>query len=328
MTRAVVLFSGGLDSMLALRILQQQGLEVEALNIRTIYTGCQATAARVAVAMGARLTVVGVDDDYLEVIRNPMYGYGKGVNPCIDCRIYMCRMAKRFMEEVGACVVASGEILGQRPMSQKRQHFEVIARRSGLEGLLLRPLSARLLPPTVAEREGVIDRDKLHDFSGRGRRALIKLAERLGISRPPSPSTGCALTEPSFGRRVRDLLRFQPAAGRWDFDLLNHGRHFRFDEQAKIIVGRNSADNAALESFASGEGAPGVVLLLPEGFRGPHVLVTGVASDSAMEFAGALMLRFSGRGAGDRGGVRLEQSGKVRQLEAKWDEAAGSVSPL
>ena len=256
MPRAVVLFSGGLDSMLSLRILQEQGLEVEALNVRTIYACCRATAAQTAVAMGARLTVLSVGDDYLDVIRNPLYGYGKGVNPCIDCRIYMCRMAKQFMQEVGACVVATGEILGQRPMSQKRDHLRVIARRSGLEGRLLRPLSAKLLEPTVTEREGSIDRQRLYDFNGRGRKRLIELAHLLGVPQIPSPSTGCALTEPLFAPRVRDLMQHDPLAVRWDFELLSYGRHLRFDVQTKVVIGRNASENAALRSFALREDAP------------------------------------------------------------------------
>ena len=191
MPRAVALFSGGLDSMLSVRILQQQRFEVDALNIRTLYSCCQAAAAQAAGILGTRLTVLSVGDDYLEVVRNPLYGYGKGVNPCVDCRIYMCQMARRFMEEVDACVVVTGEVAGQRPMSQK----------------------------------------KLYDFSGRGRRPLI---------------------EP-----------------------LNHGRHFRFDEQTKIVVGRCAKENATLRLLAAREDAPGAVLLVPGDFRGPNALVVG-----------------------------------------------------
>ncbi len=281
--------------MLSIRILQRQGFDVEALNVRTIYSCCQATAAQTAAALGARLTVIPVGDDYLDVIRNPRYGYGRGVNPCIDCRIHMCRMARQFMEEVGACVVVTGEVAGQRPASQKKHQLDIIARRSGLQGRLLRPLSARLLPPTVVELEGIVDREKLYAFNGRGRRPLIELASALGIPELPSPSTGCALTEPLFAPRVRDLMQYHPDATRWDFELLNHGRHLRFDRQTKIAVGRNAGDNAALRMMAAREDAPESALLVPKDFRGPDALVAGEISPPALQFAGSLMLRYARR---------------------------------
>jgi len=333
MPRAVALFSGGLDSMLAICVLQAQGFDVEALNIRTIYSCCQATAAQSASALGARLTVVPVGDDYLEVVRNPLYGYGKGVNPCIDCRIYMCRMAKRFMEEMGACVVVTGEIAGQRPMSQNKHQLDIIARRSGLDGRLLRPLSAKLLPPTVVELEGIVDREQLYDFNGRGRRRLIELADALGIRKSgiaelPPPSTGCALTEPTFATRVRDLMQFHPGAMRWDFELLNHGRHFRFNAQTKVVLGRSGEDNTALRGMAARRHAPETALLMPENFRGPDALVVGSAGSPAWEFAGAWMLRYGGRADASQPRVRLSQAGQLRVISVRADESARTAKTL
>ena len=319
--------------MLSVRIMQAQGFDVEALNVRTIYSCCRATAAQAAVAWGARLTVISVGDDYLEVIRNPSYGYGKGVNPCIDCRIYMCRMAGRLMKELGACVVATGEIVGQRPMSQKRHQLDLIARRSGLEGRLLRPLSAKLLRPTAVELEGLVDRQKLYDFNGRGRRQLIALAEKLGIAESgiaeiPSPSTGCALTEPSFATRVRDLMQSTPGAVRWDFELLSHGRHFRFDRRTKIVLGRSANENATLRLFAVREDAPQAALLVPENFPGPEALVVGQPRGSALRFAGALMLRYAPRADPQNARVRVTQSGGHRVTGILPDAAAQSVLTL
>jgi len=333
MPRAVALFSGGLDSMLSVRILQEQGFEVEALNIRTLYSCCQATAVRAAVALDARLTVITVGDDYLEVLRNPSYGYGKGVNPCIDCRIYMCRLAGRMMNEVGACLVATGEIVGQRPMSQKRHQLDLIARRSGLEGRLLRPLSAKLLQPTVVELEGLVDRRRLYDFNGRGRRKLIELAMELGIpdsgiGAVPSPSTGCALTEPSFATRVHDLMQSKPDAVRWDFELLNHGRHFRFDRRTKIVLGRNANENAALRLFAAREDAPEVALLVSESFPGPEALVIGETTGAALRLAGALMLRYASRADPHNAQVLVTQSGSSQVISIRIDAAAQVLTPL
>lgn len=330
---AVVLFSGGLDSMLSVRVMQAQGFDVEALNIRTIYSCCQATSARTATALGARLTVTSVADDYLEVIRNPSYGYGKAVNPCVDCRIYMCQMAGRLMKQIGASVVVTGEIVGQRPMSQKRHQLDLIARRSGLEGRLLRPLSAKLLKPTDVELQGLVNRQELYDFNGRGRRKLIELAERLGVAEPdsgelPTPSTGCALTEPSFAPRVRDLMQFNPDAIRWDFELLSHGRHFRFDRRTKIVLGRNERENAFLQLLALRDDAPRAALLAPDDFRGPEALVTGEITDLAVRFAGALILRYAGRGDSAAVQVRIIQSGSHRVISVEPDAKAQSAAML
>jgi hypothetical protein len=328
MPRAVALLSGGLDSMLSVRVMQQQGFEVEALNIRTIYSCCQATASQAALALDTRLTVVSVEDDYLEVIRNPLYGYGKGVNPCIDCRIHMCRMAKRFMEEVNACVVVTGEIAGQRPMSQKKHQLQIIACRSGLDGRLLRPLCAKLLPPTIAELEGLVDRQQLYDFNGRGRRQLIDLAARLNVSQVQSPSTGCALTEPSFAPRVHDLLQFCPNAIRWDFELLNFGRHFRIDRQSKIVLGRNIDDNAAIRLLAARDDVPEAALLVPLQFPGPEALVVGRVTATALQFAGALILRYARPPNPHDRQARLTQSHNYRVILIRPDQAAESAMPL
>jgi len=328
MHRAVVLFSGGLDSVLAARLLQEQGLEVEALNVCTMYTSVEAVAAEAAGRIGVKLTVHHAGDDYLEVIRNPLYGYGKGANPCIDCRIYMCRAAKRLMERIGACAVATGEVVGQRPMSQKRQHLELIARHCGLEDRLLRPLSARLLPPTIPERQRLIRREKLYDFNGRSRRPLIALAAALGIDHGTSPSSGCSLAEPLFARRVHDLLQFCGGASRRDFELLNCGRHFRFDERTKIVIGRNKADNAALEAFATGRDAAGEALLTPQGFRGPAALVLGEPAQPALDFAAALIMRYAGRNATGGGQIRVRRSGETWTTRAEASPEAESAAPL
>lgn len=293
MPRAVALFSGGLDSTLAIRILQLQGFEIEALNIRTTFSCCKTPAAQAAADLGVRLTVLPVADDYVDVIRHPAYGYGKGMNPCIDCRIYMSHMARKFMEEVGACVVITGEILGQRPMSQKRRDLDIISRRSGLQGRLLRPLSARLLPPTIPETEGIIDREKLYDFSGRERTPLVELAQQLGVQWIPQPSTGCALTELTFAPRVRDLLEHQPEATRADFELLSMGRHLRLDQGAKVVVGRDEQENTWLEYFFDREKPEPAALLTPNNFVGPVAIVLGRTDAATRQAAGALLIRYT-----------------------------------
>ena len=217
-------------------------------------------------------------------------------------------MAKRMMEQTDACVVITGEIVGQRPMSQKKHQLAAIDRRSGLHDRLLRPLSAKLLPPTAPEREGLIDREQLYDISGRSRVRLIELAEELGVADTPTPSTGCALTERSFTPRVRDLLEMRPDATRWEFELLNYGRHMRLSEQTKCVVGRDAAENAILRMLAVRDDAAQAALMMPNGFTGPDVLVVGHVDEAALRQGGALLLRYARRGEPGVAEVRLTGS--------------------
>jgi hypothetical protein len=278
--------------MLAIRILQEQGVEVEALNFQTIFTCCKNTAAQAALQLGVPLTVIGQEDDYLDIVRAPRHGYGKGANPCVDCRIYMFHAARRFADERGIDTIVSGEVLGQRPMSQKRRDLLLIANASRLEERLLRPLSARLLPATRAERTGKIDRTRLYGFKGQGRKPLIALAKQFGFSNIPTPSTGCSLTELSFAPKVHDLIQIDPGNRRWDFELLNVGRHLRFDSQTKAVVGRREAENEVLSSMFQRADRRASLLLAPRNFRGPTVLVVGPDSPAARRFAGGLLLRY------------------------------------
>jgi len=314
--------------MLAIRILQQQDIEVEALNFRTIFTCCQDDAGRAARELGVRLTVVGQEDDYLDLVRRPKFGYGRGANPCVDCRIYMFRRARRFMEQVDASMVVSGEVVGQRPMSQKRRDLDVIAHHADLGDRLLRPLSAKLLPPTLPEREGVVDRRRLFGFSGRSRKALIALAHRLGLASIPPPSTGCALTEPQFALKVFDLLHHAPGGRRWDFELLKTGRHHRMNASTKVIVGRGAADNRLLDGFfRQGDAAP-AALLSPENFAGPTALLIGPVTDESLDFAGQLILRYSKVYDADDARLVVEHCGTVRRRLAQPSPHAASLPTL
>jgi hypothetical protein len=328
MPLAIVLLSGGLDSILAVRVLQQQGVAVEAFNVRTPFDFSERPAAQAASELGVPLTVRRVDEDYVELLRRPYFGYGSAVNPCLDCRIYMARMARQFMIERDACVVATGEVLGQRPMSQKRQDLNLIARRAGLEGRLLRPLSARRLDATIPEQEGRIDRERLFDFAGRGRRELMEMAERLGVLRIPSPSPGCALTESSFAPRVRDLFEFSEKATLWDCELLKIGRQFRIDGSHKVVLGRDAEENAALGRLVQQEGAGEATLIEPVDFIGPSAIVCGPGTREMLETVGALMAGYTRQVDPSREEVlvraRRGASGEATELGIQTSDSAAA----
>jgi tRNA(Ile)-lysidine synthase TilS/MesJ len=260
--------------------------------------------------LGLPLEVRDVGSDYLTMLRYPRFGYGKGINPCVDCRIYMCRMAGRMMEEVGAVAVVTGEVLGQRPMSQRRPDLDAVAKHSGLKGRLLRPLSAKLLDPTIPERDGLIDRERLHAFSGRTRRPLLDLADQYGIPALEGPSTGCPLTEPLFAPKVRDLFEHAEDAGWWEFTLLRFGLHYRLDRRTKIVIGRNAEENGALRSLALRSDSPPVALLESSNFAGPDAIVVGEVTESAIETASRMMAQRGRASDTPRPVVRVRRAGQ------------------
>lgn len=279
--RAIVLFSGGLDSLLAASVLKEQGMEVVALNIVTPFHDCTNEASDYADELGLQFVTRTLSEDYMKMVADPCWGYGKAVNPCIDCRIMMCKVASQLLKDTGAAIVATGEVVGQRPNSQKMHQLSLITRQSGLEGKLLRPLSAKVLPPTEAELDGSIDRDRLYTFTGRHRASLISLARsKYGIKRIPQPSTGCLLCEQSFAPRIRDMLRYKRLPSSWDAALLTMGRQIRIDETAKCVVGRRQSDCEALEEHFARNDRSRSLLVLPNNFQGPAaMLVSSLAPD-------------------------------------------------
>lgn len=287
--KAVALLSGGLDSTLAIKILQEQGIEIEAINFQTMFGCCKDDARQVAYELGIKFTMVPVGMDYVDVVKNPKYGVGKGINPCVDCRIYMFDIAKKFMETINASFLVSGEVLGQRPMSQRSDCFESIEKDSHLEGLIVRPLSAKLLEPSLPEKKGIVDRGRLFDIEGRSRARLLELAKRYGIENPPSPSTGCALTEPEFAKKVRDLFQHGNGQERWQFEILKTGRHFRLNSDVKLIMGREASENEYLEYLHPKD----TVLLTPINFSGPTALWVGPFDPDRLESAARMILGYT-----------------------------------
>ena len=246
--KALVLLSGGLDSILATKIILKQGIEVEAINFTSPFCLCGkggCGAHKFADELNIPLKTIRVGNKYLKLLRNPKHGYGKNMNPCLDCRIFMFKQAKEYAKEIGASFVFTGEVLGERPMSQHKKAMYLIEQESGLNNRILRPLSAKLLPETPMEKEGLVDRSKLLAITGRSRKPQIKLAKDLEIFNYPCPSGGCLLTYKEFAAKVRDLFKYKKRVEESDIELLKIGRHFRAGS-SKIIVGRNHQENERL----------------------------------------------------------------------------------
>jgi len=247
-TKALALLSGGLDSTLAVKLLLEQGINVEAINFMSPFCLCKkggCGASDVAKKFSISLKVISVGEDYLRMIRKPKHGYGRNMNPCIDCRIFMLKKAKKYAKETGADFIFTGEVLDERPMSQHLKAMTTIEEEAGLKGKILRPLSAKLLPKTAIEGNGLVSREKLLDIHGRSRKKQIELAKTFAITDYPCPAGGCLLTYKEFADKVRDLFHHKKHVTLKDIALLKLGRHFRFDEN-KIIVGRNEPENKAL----------------------------------------------------------------------------------
>lgn len=288
--KAVVLFSGGLDSMLATKLLINQGFDVLALFFATPFWNGKKkdSIKKAAKSLGARFKFIDITREYLNVVRKPKHGYGKAMNPCIDCKIFMLKKAKAIAKKEKADIIATGEVLGERPMSQTKASLVLIEKEAGLKNQLLRPLSAQLLPETAAERLGLVNRDNLLSISGRSRKPQIALAKKFGIKDYPTPAGGCLLTQKEFAVKLRDLLKHKKRISRVELDLLKLGRHFRFRKN-KIIVGRNKEENALLLALAK----KGFLIFEVLGTGSPITLLSGPKTKNAIKIAASLTARYS-----------------------------------
>ncbi|MEM1540693.1 MAG: hypothetical protein QXJ07_04850 [Candidatus Bathyarchaeia archaeon] len=294
--KALALLSGGLDSTLAVKLMSDQGIQVEAINFVTPFCLCRrggCGAYEVAKRFNISLKVVNVGLDYLRVVRKPKFGYGRGLNPCIDCRIFMLKKAKKYAKEIGASFIFTGEVLDERPMSQHRRALEIIEKEAGLKGKILRPLSAKLLPKTEAEIKGLVDGEKLLDIQGRSRRKQIELAKKFGINDYPCPAGGCLLTYEEFANKLRDLFNHKKKISLKDIQLLKVGRHFRFGEN-KIIVGRNEQENKILLALKNKSD----YYFEAQGCGSPTTLLQGPKTKKAIEKAAQLTAYYSDQKTG------------------------------
>ncbi|MFC1479961.1 hypothetical protein ACFL5Y_00740 [Candidatus Omnitrophota bacterium] len=310
--KAIVLLSGGLDSSLSLKLIYDQGIDVVALHFGSPFCqcdgakGCGSSARRISEFVGTRLRSVFLGEEYLEIVKNPRYGRGKRMNPCIDCRILKFVHAKKIMEEEKASFIVTGEVLGQRPMSQRRDAMNLIERESGLKGFIVRPLSAKVLLPSIPEKRGWVDRDRFLDFRGRNRTPQIALASELGIKDYPCPAGGCLLTDPAFSKRMKDLLdHTDPDMN--DIELLKVGRHFRLTPEFKLIVGRNEAENGRLMVLKKPED---IIFQPVVDTPGPTGIGRGLYTEQTTHLASKIMARYNNS---DKSEVKLED-----KLLEKW----------
>ncbi len=301
MKKALILFSGGLDSILATKLMQEQeGISVEGIHFVSIFTSDaepdseHLQARRAARELKMPLIVEENSGELLEQIKAPRFGLGSNMNPCIDCRIRNIRRAAEVMPTIGAHFLVTGEVVGERPMSQNRQSLRLIEKESEVEGLLLRPLSARLLAPTIPEEREWVDRSRLLDIHGRSRKPQMALAERYGITDYPSPAGGCLLTDPGFSARLRNLILNHPDCDLNDCRLLKFGRHFRLSPGSRIIVGRCHEENEAIEELAR----VGDRLLAAADLPGPVTLLRGAHGAGELQQAAAITARY-GKGRDD-----------------------------
>jgi len=287
MTTALAMISGGLDSILAAKIVKDQGIEVIGICFKSNFFG-EENALKIVKQIDIPLEVVDFSDEHFKMVKNPKHGYGKNMNPCIDCHAMMMRHCGELLERFHADFIITGEVLNQRPMSQNRSALDIVKNESGIGHKILRPLCAKNLNPTQMEIEGLIDREALMDIKGRNRKIQIELAEKLGILEYPSPAGGCKLTEPNYSIRLEDLLEHKEDASKKDLELLKIGRHFRISKGAKIISTRTEEEGELLEQFLTQED----LMFLATDYNGSTVAVIGKATNEDIEFAAKISGRY------------------------------------
>jgi tRNA U34 2-thiouridine synthase MnmA/TrmU len=314
MSKALGLFSGGLDSILAAMVLKRQDIQVTGIVYITPFFGAE-RARQAAHRIDIPLIIENIGESHLQMLKNPRYGYGRNLNPCIDCHAMMFRLAGQKVRDGRFDLLFSGEVLGQRPMSQNLNALQAVAKHSGCPELIVRPLSARLLPVSPVEEQGLVNRELLLDIQGRSRRRQEELIRQWGLQESPGASGGCLLTEKSFTGRLRDLFEHQPDCTVTDVELLKLGRQFRLSPDAKLTLGRNRKDNEAIQATARSEHT----LLHAADFRGPTGLVSGRPGEADLALAAAIVAGYGKGRAETSVKICLLQDGRERFLE---------VSPL
>ncbi len=294
--KAIALFSGGLDSTLAIITMLRQGIDVTAITFLTHFgcdisdkSSCSKDPFSAAEKFGFTVKLCHLADKFIEIVKNPKHGHGRNMNPCIDCRILMLKEAKELMSMTGADFIITGEVVSQRPMSQMRNTIYMIDKEAGVTGIVLRPLSAKLLEPTLPETKGIVDRERLYGFHGRSRKPQMELAKEFGLTEYPMPASGCLLTEQNYSYLVSELLEHSPSLSLNDLNLLRLGRHFRMSPTCKAIVGRDEKENDMLEQFAGDDD----YLMKVEDFGSPITFLSGECEEAFIPLAASICARYS-----------------------------------
>ena len=314
--KAVALLSGGLDSTLAVKLMKEQGIDVNAIAIKTPFCdfdcghGCGHRVKEVAEMLDVKLETLYLGDEYLSMLKNPKHGYGSGMNPCIDCREMMFKVAKDHMQRIDAKFIFTGEVLEQRPMSQNPRALKIIEQECSLEGEILRPLSAKQLPETKAEKAGLVNRDQLLSIKGRSRKTQIQLAKNFGITDYPNSAGGCLLTDPQFAKRVKDLLDYTSNPTLNDTELLKVGRHFRLTSHTKLVVGRNKQENDIISSLALRDD----LLIEVKEYVGPTALLRGGCEYKTIELASSIVNRYSDAFIGEKCFLTIKRGDNLEEI--------------
>ncbi|NFV14412.1 DUF814 domain-containing protein [Clostridium sporogenes] len=288
MTRALAMVSGGLDSILAAKLIKDQGIDVIGICFRSYFFN-EKNAEKMTKQIGIPLEVVDFSKAHFQMVKSPKHGYGKNINPCIDCHAMMMRYSGELLKKFNADFIITGEVLNQRPMSQNKASLNVVKKESGYEDKILRPLCAKVLPPTEMELKNLVDREKLLDISGRSRKIQMELAEKWGIIEYPSPAGGCKLTEPNYAKRLKELLKYKENLEERDLQLLKYGRHFRISENCKIISTRTKDEGDIIKNYLSSKD----YMFLACDYNGSTVVIIGEPSEIDIKLAAGITGRYS-----------------------------------
>lgn len=324
--KAIALMSGGLDSTLAARIVKDEGIPVQGINFVSVFqTGEQdeQDLTEIEKQTGIDIELIEFSDRYLEVVKYPDHGYGSSMNPCLDCRIFMLSRARELLADYGADFVVTGEVLGQRPMSQRRQAMDLVQKESGLEGRLLRPLSAKLLPQALPEKKQWVKRENLYGFQGRSRKKQLNLADEFGIEAYSQPAGGCCmLVEGEYEERLREAFSYKGRKNmeKEDFQLLKYGRHFRLPDDSKAIIGRNKSENEAIDQLVEDK-----LRMEVKDYPSPLTVVENDPSQQEIELAGRLTARYSQGRDEDCVTIQLNQDGDTDQFQVEPLEQDASI---
>ncbi len=312
MVKAIGLLSGGLDSILAARILKEQDISVTALSFVTPFFNAE-KAKKAAKMLNIPIIIEDITKEHLKVLMNPKHGYGSQMNPCIDCHTFMVKRARAIMKKEKYDFIFTGEVLGERPMSQNKKALNIVEEESGAVGFLLRPLSAKLLEETMPEKEGKVDRGRLLDIEGRQRKRQMALAAKYGIEDYPTPASGCLLTDPGFSARLKHLFSVTKDPAETEFALLKIGRHVSLSKNRKMVIGRNEEENIKLSELRPS----GYTLFVPESTTGPSCMIPENAEASEREKALAICASYCKAKEGERVVFRFWEKEEASSIHLK-----------